>query len=81
MKFRSVKKHLKKQLRALECGASDKAGCEIACCIDCTDICGRVCRHAYQFKLNYTTDCRHLHVREALQLVARLQKIRKDSKR
>lgn len=79
MKFRSVKKYLKKKLRSLECNAADQVGCKTACCIDCSDICGQVCRHAYEYKLNYTTSCRHLLVRGALQHVRRLQKIRRES--
>ncbi|HNX76070.1 MAG TPA: hypothetical protein PLM07_04105 [Candidatus Rifleibacterium sp.] len=80
MKFRSVKKYLNKKLRRLECQATDHVGCKTSCCFDCREVCGEVCKHAYEYRLSFTTSCRHLIARQALNHVRRLQKIRKERK-
>lgn len=75
MKFRAVKKYLKKRIRQLQCKV-DMNQCPVSCCNDCPEPCGKVCRHAFYYRLNGTCDCSQLLARQALKTVRDLQQIK-----
>jgi hypothetical protein len=77
MKFRAAKKYLNKRIRALKCNSTDRVGCKTACCIDCRDICGGVCREAYCYMVGYETGCQLLQARENLETIRRIQNMRR----
>lgn len=77
MKFRAAKKYLNKRIRDLECNSTDRVGCKIACCIDCRDICGGVCREAYRYMVGHDAGCRLLQARENLETILRIQSMRR----
>ncbi len=77
MKFRKVKKFLKRRLRLLEKSSVDRSKCRHACCFDCNDICGDVCKEAYSYIANCETGCRVLQAKENLSTLRAIMRARR----